>query len=150
MNNFSPCRSFLDCKFRILNSQQYLLNLYLPIHNSTFKPLLLIHSRTFKPLFNSQWYIFHQPVVSLQQYSCIQLHQTSLIFIYNYYLYACTPITIYNLLETSLLKYTFFQEEVLIYVWLVEKSVSLVNSPYFPLSSIIPSVRLTTLGMSFF
>ena len=38
-----------------------------------------------------------------------------------------------------------FQEEVLIYVWPVEKSVSLANSPYFPLSSIIPIVRLTTL-----
>ena len=35
-----------------------------------------------------------------------------------------------------------FQEVVLIYVWLVEKSVSLANSPYFPLSSIIPFVRL--------
>ena len=36
-----------------------------------------------------------------------------------------------------------FQEVVLIYVWPVEKSVSLANSPYFPLSSIIPFVRLT-------
>ena len=36
-----------------------------------------------------------------------------------------------------------FQEVVLIYVCLVEKSVSLANSPYFPLSSIIPFVRLT-------
>ena len=40
--------------------------------------------------------------------------------------------------------YIFFQEEVLIYVWPVEKSVSLANSTYFPLSSIIPFVRLTT------
>ena len=39
-----------------------------------------------------------------------------------------------------------FQEVVLIYVWPVEKSVSLANSPYFPhLSSIIPLVRLTIL-----
>ena len=37
-----------------------------------------------------------------------------------------------------------FQAVVLIYVWPVEKSVSLANSPYFPLSSIIPFVRLTT------
>ena len=36
-----------------------------------------------------------------------------------------------------------FQEEVIVYVCLVEKSVSLANSPYFPLSSIIPFVRLT-------
>ena len=36
-----------------------------------------------------------------------------------------------------------FQEVVLIYAWPVEKSVSLANSPYFPLSSIIPFVRLT-------
>ena len=36
-----------------------------------------------------------------------------------------------------------FQEVVLIYVWPEEKSVSLANSPYFPLSSIIPFVRLT-------
>ena len=40
----------------------------------------------------------------------------------------------------------YFQEVVLIYVWPVEKSVSLANSPYFPhLSSIIPLVRLTIL-----
>ena len=38
-----------------------------------------------------------------------------------------------------------FQEVVLIYVWPVETSVSLANSPYFPLSGIIPFVRLTTL-----
>ena len=38
-----------------------------------------------------------------------------------------------------------FQEVVPFYVWPVEKSVSLANSPYFPLSSIIPIVRLTTL-----
>ena len=38
-----------------------------------------------------------------------------------------------------------FQEVVLIYVWPVEKSVSLANSPYFPLSGIIPFVRLTKL-----
>ena len=46
--------------------------------------------------------------------------------------------------------YIFFQEEVLIFVWLVEMSVSLTNSPYFPLSSIIPFVRLTTLYTCFF
>ena len=40
-----------------------------------------------------------------------------------------------------------FQEVVLIYVWPVEKSVSLANSPYFPLSSNIPFVRLTILHL---
>ena len=40
-----------------------------------------------------------------------------------------------------------FQEVVLIYVWPVEKTVSLANSPYFPLSSIIPFVRLTPLHL---
>ena len=41
--------------------------------------------------------------------------------------------------------YIFFQEEVLIYVWPVELSVSLANSPYFPLSSNIPFVQLPIL-----
>ena len=41
----------------------------------------------------------------------------------------------------------FFHEEVLIYLWPVEESVSLANSSYFPLSSIIPFVRLTTVSM---
>ena len=39
--------------------------------------------------------------------------------------------------------YIFFQEEVLIYVWPLEKSVSLANSPYFPLSEYYSFVRLT-------
>ena len=43
----------------------------------------------------------------------------------------------------------FFQEVVLIYVCLVEKSVFLANLPYFPLSSIIPFVQLTNLYFTF-
>ena len=38
----------------------------------------------------------------------------------------------------------YFFQEVIIYLYLGEKSVFLANSPYFPLSSIIPFVRLTT------
>ena len=37
----------------------------------------------------------------------------------------------------------YFFQEVIIYLCLVEKRVFLANSPYFPLSSIIPFVRLT-------
>ena len=37
----------------------------------------------------------------------------------------------------------YFFQEVIIYLCLGEKSVFLANSPYFPLSSIIPFVRLT-------
>ena len=36
-----------------------------------------------------------------------------------------------------------------IYVWPVEESVSLANSPYFPLSSIIPFVQLPHIFQSF-
>ena len=50
---------------------------------------------------------------------------------------------LYFVVGNLITEYTFFQEEVLIYVWPVEKSFSLANSPYFPLSSIIPFVRLT-------
>ena len=39
----------------------------------------------------------------------------------------------------------YFFQEVIIYLCLVEKSVFLANSPYFPFSSIIPFVRLTRL-----
>ena len=39
----------------------------------------------------------------------------------------------------------YFFQEVLIYLCLVEKSVFLANSPDFPLSSVIPFVRLTTM-----
>ena len=43
----------------------------------------------------------------------------------------------------------YFFQEVLIYLCLVEKSVFLANSPYFPLSSIIPFVRLTQLFVKY-
>ena len=39
----------------------------------------------------------------------------------------------------------YFFQEVIIYLYLGEKSVFLANSPYFPLSSIITFVRLTDL-----
>ena len=44
----------------------------------------------------------------------------------------------------------YFFQEVIIYLCLGEKSVFLANSPYFPLSSIIPFVRLTTMSESEF
>ena len=41
----------------------------------------------------------------------------------------------------------YFFQDVIIYLCLVEKSVFIANSPYFPLSSIFPFVRLTILSL---
>ena len=56
---------------------------------------------------HSQWYMFLNQLFDSQQYSFIDKTFNCLIFINNYYLYSCTPITISILEETSVLKYTF-------------------------------------------
>ena len=73
---------------------QNLLNLEFPNPAKPAKPTKPRIPIPFKPLFNSQWYMFLNQLFDSQPYSFIDKTLNCLIFINNYYLYACTPITI--------------------------------------------------------
>ena len=108
-----PCHATLDRKFLIYQfttvpfkpfiyrfttvikyNPQNLQNLEFPNPAKPAKPTKARVPIPFKPLFNSRWYMFLNQWFDSQQYSFIDKTLNCLIFINNYYLYACTPITI--------------------------------------------------------